>query len=162
MKSQHSCCFWNDGTQGDDIPVGYASWLNLLDEDAQLSTVLAFQAHHTKAETSRWRLLQLHVGHVAPLDHIRILLTVASKLEAAFRSLFEVPQEERTQLVVSESHLSLCLDIWFGLGRQNQGDLHVYTYGADVWRHQNVTYNVCHHNSIGFSSSKQTVEYIFT
>lgn len=85
--------------------MGYASWLNLLDEDAQLSTVLAFQAHHAKAETSRRRLLQLHVGHVAPLDHIRILLTVASKLEAAFRSLFEVPQEERTQLVVSESHL---------------------------------------------------------
>lgn len=89
--------------------MGNASWLNLLDEDAQLATVLAFQAHHAEAETPRRRLLQLHLGHVTALDHIHILLTAASKQTAAFRSLFDVPREERTQLVVSESHHTLTM-----------------------------------------------------
>lgn len=48
--------------------MGNASWLDLLDEDAQLATVLAFQAHHAEAKTPQWRLLQLYVGHVTALD----------------------------------------------------------------------------------------------
>lgn len=94
--------------------------MDLLNEDAQLASVLAFQAHHAEAETSRQRLLQLHVGHMAALDHIRILLMAASKLTAAVRSLFEVPQEERTQLVVSESHHTLTMSrylVWVSESR---------------------------------------------
>lgn len=86
-----------------------ASWLNLLDEDAQLATVLTFQAHHTEAETPRQRLLQLHVGHMTALDNIHILLTAASKQAESFRSLLDVPQEERTQLVVTEFHHTLTM-----------------------------------------------------
>lgn len=51
------------------VPVSHASWLDLLDEDAQLAVVLALQADHAEAQTPRLRLLQLHVRHVAPLEH---------------------------------------------------------------------------------------------
>lgn len=51
------------------VPVSHASWLDLLDEDAQLPVVLALQPDHAEAQTSRLRLLQLHVRHVAPLEH---------------------------------------------------------------------------------------------
>lgn len=50
------------------VPVSHASGLDLLDEDAQLPVVLALQADHAEAQTSRLRLLQLHVRHVAPLE----------------------------------------------------------------------------------------------
>lgn len=51
------------------VPVSHASGLDLLDEDAQLPVVLALQADHAEAQTSGLRLLQLHVRHVAPLEH---------------------------------------------------------------------------------------------
>lgn len=54
---------------GPHVPVSHASWLDLLDEDAQLPVVLALQADHAEAQTPRLRLLQLHVRHVAPLEH---------------------------------------------------------------------------------------------
>lgn len=95
-----ACVCWGWG----DLPVSDASWLNLLDEDAQLAAVLAFQTHHTKAEAPRQRLLQLNVGHMTALENIHILLTAASKPAESFRSLSDVPQEEQTQLVVTEFH----------------------------------------------------------
>lgn len=92
------CVLWGD------LPMGNASWLNLLDEDAQLAAVLTFQAHHTEAETPRRRFLQLHVGHLTALDHIHILPTAATKRAESFRSLFDMPQVEQKQLAVSESY----------------------------------------------------------
>lgn len=70
-----------------------------------------------------------HSSRSAPGSYKCVILIRASKLEAAFRSLFEVPQETCALL---DSPLWLSLDIWFELRRQIQGDQPVYRWGADV------------------------------
>lgn len=72
-------------------------------------------------------------SHSAPGSYSTwVLLTVASKLQATVRSLFEVPRGERTQRAVFNSHLWPSLDIWFEFRTQIQHELPVYRRGADV------------------------------